>query len=315
MASYKDEITGLLNGQTPLPERPYKYCSDEFEGNFDCKTWDRGANQREIVGNTTDMFRNYYVFNAYKRGRTTWQIDSYLNRIESRYFNRYTEAFQFFYYYGESLAGTDFGNDLMLASIDALNALGSVLETPEPGPHCTTSYSPTVLALPILQADCNGTTQTLNLPDAKPYYVAFSNDYYYRITQVGSLYEKLMALFTLTTTEATFFRVDTFADANRYSVNFYQIFRDQVVNLLSGVIRDDPTSYGATMSSGNVQPTPVVDLSTYGVVNPPVPAYAQPGALHVDSPINLTIRLKLQNQLGTSVHTRAPVSSVAKRSK
>ena len=33
-------------------ERPYKFCSDEFEGNFDCKTWDRGANQQEIVGNT-----------------------------------------------------------------------------------------------------------------------------------------------------------------------------------------------------------------------------------------------------------------------
>jgi uncharacterized protein DUF4953 len=306
VASYKDEITGLLNGQTPFPERPYKFCSDEFEGNFDCKTWDRGANQREIVENTTDTFRNYYVFNAYKRGRTSWQIDSYLNRLETRYFNRYTEAFQFFYYYGDSLAGTDFGDDLMLASIDALNALGSVLETPEPGLHCTTAYSPTVLTVPILPTDCNtaNPTQTLNLPDAKPYFVNFSSDYYYRITQVGSLYEKLEALFTLTTTEATFFRVDTFADANRYSVNFYQIFRDEVVKLLSGVIRDDPTSYGATMSGGNVAPTPVVDLNTYGVVNPLTPAYALPNAVHIDSPINLTIRywtlLLALSRLGSS---------------
>jgi hypothetical protein len=63
-----------------------------------------------------------------------------------------------------------------------------------------------------------------------------------------------------------------------------------VVNLLSGVIRDDPTTYGATLNGNDVQSTPVVDLSTYGVVNAPVPAYAQPGVLRVDSPINLTIR-------------------------
>jgi hypothetical protein len=294
VAAYKDEINSLLTStatMAPLPERPYKFCSDEFEGNFDCKTWDRGANQQEIVGDVTDSFRNYYVFNAYKRGRTTWQIDDYLNRLETHYFNKYTEAFQFFFYYGDQLAGTDFGNDLALASVDALNALGAILETPQPGLACETAYSPNVMTQPIMPTDCLTTTpqQTLNLPDAKPYYIEFSNDFYYQILRTGSLYEKLEALFTLTTTEARFFKVDTFADANRYSVNFYQIFRDQMVSLLSGVIRDDPSSYGATYSEG-VVPTPVVDLSTYGVVNPPVPPYAQPGVPRLDTPVNLTIR-------------------------
>ncbi len=292
VAAYKDDINSLFSSSAlPLPERPYKFCSDEFEGNFDCKTWDRGANQQEIVGDVTDSFRNYYVFNAYKRGRTTWQIDNYLNRLESHYFNKYTEAFQFFYYFGDQLAGTDFGDDLALASVDALNALGSILETPEPGLHCQTAYSPTVLTEPSLPDDCSTTTPsyTFNLPDAKPYYIEFSNDFYYQIQRVGSLYEKLEALFTLTTTEARFFRIDTFADANRYSINFYQIFRDQMVSLLSGVIRNDPSSYGATWNEG-ITPTPVVDLTTYGVLNPPVPLYAQPGVPRIDTPVNLTIR-------------------------
>ena len=76
-----------------FPERPYKFCEDMFEGNLDCKTWDRGANQREIVNNVTEQFRNYYAFNAYRRGRTNWGIDGYLNRLAERYFNRYSEAF------------------------------------------------------------------------------------------------------------------------------------------------------------------------------------------------------------------------------
>ena len=87
----------------------------------------------------------------------------------------------------------------------------------------------------------------------------------------------------LTTTEATFFRIDTFADSNRYSVNYYQIFRDQVINLLSGVIRNDPSSYGAIWNEG-ISPTPIVDLTTYGVLNPPVPPYAQPGTPRLEAP-------------------------------
>jgi hypothetical protein len=292
VAAYKDEIASLLNGSaSPLPERPYKFCSDEFEGNFDCKTWDRGANQREIVGDVTDEFRNYYVFNAYKRGRTTWQIDDYLTRLESHYFDKYTEAFQFFYYYGDQLAGTDFGDDLALASVDALNAIGAILETPEPGLHCQTAYSPTVLTPPINQGDCNAAypSYVFNLPDAKPYYIEFSNDFYYQILRVGSLYDKLEALEVLTTTEARFFRAATFADSDRYSINFYQIFRDQVINLLSGVIRDDPSSYGGVWNEGIV-PTPVVDLTTYGVVNPPIPPYSQAGTPRIATPVNVTVR-------------------------
>jgi hypothetical protein len=291
VAAYSDEIKSLLTSYTPFPERPYKFCSDEFKGNFDCKTWDRGANQREIVGDVIDQFRNYYVFNAYKRGRTTWTIDTYLTRLETHYFDKYREAFQFFYYFGDQLAGTDFGDDLALASVDALNALGAILETPEPGLHCQTAYSPTVQISPFAPGDCDPAypQYTLNLPDAKPYYVSFSNDFYYQILRTGSLYEKLEALLVLTTTEATFFRIDTFADSNRYSVNFYQVFRDQVINLLSGVIRNDPSSYGAIWNEGIV-PTPVVDLTTYGVLNPPVPPYAQPGTPRLDTPVNLTIR-------------------------
>jgi hypothetical protein len=291
VAAYKDEITSLLTSLTPLPERPYKFCSDEFEGNFDCKTWDRGANQREIVGDVTDEFRNYYVFNAYKRGRTTWQIDNYLTRNETHYFDKYTEAFQFFYYYGNQLAGTDFGDDLALASVDALNALGAILETPEPGLHCQTAYSPNVLTTPINPGDCdtNFPSYTFNLPDAKPYYIQFSNDFYYQILRAGSLFDKLEALSVLTTTEARFFRAATFFDSNRYSINFYQIFREQVINLLSGIIRDDPSSYGAIWQEG-IAPTPVVDLTTYGVLNPPVPPYAQPGTPRIATPVNVTVR-------------------------
>jgi hypothetical protein len=288
-----------------FPERPYKFCDDLFEGNLDCKVWDRGANQQEIVSNVTEQFRNYYAFNAYRRGRVNWQIDSYLTRLQERYFNRYSEAFQFFFFMGDLLNNPDFdlGDDLLLASIDALNSIASVLETPEPGLHCPTALSPTVATFPVdPQGYLNESVclpgkpmLTLGLPDAKPFYIDFSDEYYYSLTRVGSLLEKWIAIVALTSTESRFFRVDELSDvAARSSINYYRLFRDEVVKLLSGVIRNDPSLYGGWMGGAGptytYQPTPVIDLETFGLVNPPTPPYAQPGSVRVRTPVNRSVR-------------------------
>jgi hypothetical protein len=125
---------------------------------------------------------------------------------------------------------------------------------------------------------------------AKPYFIAFSPDYYYRITRAGSLYEKLAALQALTTTQSRFFRVDTFADANQYSINYYRIFKDQMLNLISGVVRDDSSAYAGYDNQGTFVPTPVVDFTTYGKVAPAMPPYMQPGIHRVDTPVNKTVQ-------------------------
>jgi hypothetical protein len=281
------------------PERPYKFCSDEYIGNLDCKQWDFGANQQEIVNDAIDRYKNYFVFNAFKRGRLNWSIDGYLNRLLQRTFPRYIEAFQFYYFYGPVFAGSDLGDDLLKASMNSLNALGEVLQTPEPGQHCPTTENPSLYVLPdpTGKNSCLTSQPSMNIqiPDGKPYYINFSDDYYYRITRAGSLYEKLAALITLTSTQAHFYRVDTFADASQYAINYYGVFKDEMLNLLSGVIRNDPVSYGGWVPStgataGLYQPTPVVDLSRYGQAKPPIPDYMKPGALRVDTPVNKTIQ-------------------------
>jgi Met-zincin len=282
------------------PERPYKFLSDEFLGNLDAKQWDFGANQKEIVDDMIDRFKNYFVFNAFKRGRLNWTIDNYVNRLLERYFVHYTEAYQFYYFYGDLLAGTDLADDLLKASVDSLNALGEVLQTPEPGQHCPTTANPNVMVLP----DPTGAnscltgqaTMNIQIPDGKPYFINFSDDYYYRITRAGSLYEKLAALIALTTTQAKFYRVDTFADSSKYAINFYSIFKNEMVNLLSGVIRADSSSYGGYVPlsgdfKGQYQPTPIVDLDTWGIAKPAaLPLYMAPGVKRVDTPVNKTIQ-------------------------
>jgi hypothetical protein len=302
---YKQQINALQNGYRDLAnnmgqfgvfkERPYKFCSDEFEGNLDCKTWDMGANQREIINNVIDLYKNYYVFNGYQRGRLNWSIDGYMNRLSQRYFNRFSEAFQFYYFFGDSFFGSDLADDLLSASILSLNALGEVLQTPEPGLHCATDASPDVLVVaqgfgPTGTCHNDAPQMTIGIPDGKPYYIDFSDDYYYRITRAGSLYEKLAALIALTSTQSRFFRVDSFADQDRYSINYYRLFKDQMLNLLSGVIRDDPTMYGGYVSGNTYRPSPVVDPSIFGKASYATPEYMLPTARRVATPVNKTIR-------------------------
>lgn len=282
-----------INGNV-LTERPYLFCSDEYIGNLTCKQWDFGANQREIVDDAIDRFKNYYFFSAFKRGKLNWSIGGYLDRMLERYFVHFTEAFQFYYFFGNFLNGLDLGNDLLLASVDSLNALGEVLQTPEPGLHCATQLSPDVLVLPAATGAnaCASGQPSMDIepPDGKPYFIDFSNDYYYRITRTGSLYEKLAAVISLTTTASRFFRVDTFADSNNFSINYYRFFKDEMLGLLSGVIKNDPSLYAGYVSSGQYYPTPVVDLTTWGQVNPGTPPYMLPGVKRVATPVNKTIQ-------------------------
>jgi hypothetical protein len=283
-----------------LPDRPYRFDSDEYIGSLNAKAWDAGANQREIIDDTIDRFKNYYVFNAFKRGRLTWSLDGYMNNVLlDRYFSRFTESFQYFYYFGDIFSDTDLGADLLKASVDSLNALGEVLQTPEPGEHCPTSSNPNTLVVPSPSGPnaclSGSTAMNIGAPQGKPYYINFSDDYYYRITRASSLYEKLAALIALTSTNARFYRIDTFADSTKYSLNYYNVFKDEVLNLLSGVIRNDPSAYGGYVATdgplkGLYQPTPVVDLATWGQVKPAMPPYMLPGVKRVDTPVNKVIQ-------------------------
>jgi hypothetical protein len=310
VAELRDQYLGLpaRGANVYTEERPYKFCSDEFNGSFDCKTWDEGADQTEIILNAIDTYRNHYYFQAFQRGRLGWSVSSYNSWLRGRVFARFPEVFQYFYFYAPYFAGDYLETDMLRASLLALNTLGEVLETPEPGLHCMTDENPDLLVKPdgstggVCQA--NATSMTVDVGDGRPYYIDFNDDYYYRITRAGSLYDKMQALIALVNSEARFFRVDTFADAgtDRYLINFYRTFNEQIIDLFTGVILGDPRRFGGVAMGGKYQPVPVVDPSTYGKVNPTTPAYMS--APRIATPMSKTVRwyamlLAMQNYNNT----------------
>jgi hypothetical protein len=63
-----------------------------------------------------------------------------------------------------------------------------------------------------------------------------------------------------------------------------------MLNLLSGVIRNDPSTYGGFIDAGQYASTPVVDMDILGKVKFDMPSYMMPNAKRVDTPVNKTIR-------------------------
>src|SRR5262249_8626090 len=154
----------------------------------------------------------------YQRGRLSWSINGYMNRLLTRSFQHFSEAFQWYFFYGDYLAGYPIGDDLLKASMISLNALGEIMATPEPGSFCTTDATPNTRVLRSSSTTCTGTAMNIPLGIGKNFYVEFDGNYYWHFTSAGSLYEKLAAMIALTSTEANFFMADTFAESDRYSI-------------------------------------------------------------------------------------------------
>jgi hypothetical protein len=71
---------------------PYRYCGDEFAGSANrplCQRWDTGMDSMEVVHDAMSRYRQYYVFDAFTRGRANGfnMMNGYLSKIATRYFS------------------------------------------------------------------------------------------------------------------------------------------------------------------------------------------------------------------------------------
>jgi len=102
------KVASVKTGGSTAPKAidvvPYRYCGDEYAGSVNrplCERWDRGSDQFEIVKDTMDRYRSYYVFDAFSRGKTSGfaLANGYINKMYSRYFARVTSHYQHWMYY------------------------------------------------------------------------------------------------------------------------------------------------------------------------------------------------------------------------
>ena len=304
-----DQRTGVAMGD--LAEVPYRFCSDEYDGALAwCNTYDDGADPYEITVNASEAYENYYIFNSFARDQREVDPWYHLDKVYFRYMIFPQLQYQHWVFKGwdfrdlwEGLRANsaatwgiedvpfdqaaDGGLSGAAASRVGLNFLGRVIQAPEPGAYYQDpddsvfynySYDTDLPLCPPGQSadDCSD----LNI-DLGPGKYAFSlyegeSGYYFyeRLHAIGSFYDKLAAIQTITSPETNFLGIDADADLTQYAISMHLYFPEEVTRLVGGSAMETYDAYAGVIN-GQQQYTPrdmFAPAATYAGMAPVDPA-------------------------------------------
>lgn len=275
----------------PIDVVPYRWCGDQLAGSVGrpmCERWDTGVDSFEVVKDAIDRYRQYYVFDAFVRGRVDGlnRLRSYLGTVSSRYFSHVHRHYIHWlfngvygarpYYWANILnkGGEGVKNGYIsdpdwfkdpaggLPSSTAvywgLDRLVDVLGTPDIGTYATdpstgkfTQTAPSIYGCTTDGAPTKCPTDenqfVLGLEDGARYrYTAYdtASGYYGfdRVKVVGSFYDKMAALLSITDSNANFVGQDT-TNATSYRIGFYLAYPRGLSTVFGGVATDNLAQY------------------------------------------------------------------------
>jgi hypothetical protein len=218
---------------------PYYFCTDSYNGDLKCKTWDEGANITESVQAAIQRYWNYYIFNNFRRGRDEFGfIGSFFGR-QNRVIDYLIFPWQFYSFY--DAYDVSLRDDLLKASMLGVNFVNQVIGTPEPGLYCQGTPSlflPAQMFSRSAQTNCkeSNTGINLGLGEGRDLYLQFSNDHDFKYEYMGSFFDKRTLLQALFINGTRFFKVLDYSDERRFSINFYRTFREEMLKVMRDVV-------------------------------------------------------------------------------
>ncbi len=273
------ETASALNigGASKIPdyyygrEVPYAYCEHRYLFRARCKQYDLGGSHTEVVKNAISSYWNYYVFNAYRRGRDeNGFIGSYFGR-QSRITDDLTYALRYWYYQSFRTNPSRIASDYLEATLLGINFINQVLGTPAPGRHCLNAETNTYLPADTLPegADCD---ELMVAPGTgRDQFLRHSDQYYTTIDYIGTYYDKVEFLFYLMDDSTRFFNITDLGDSRRFSINYYRLFRPELVKLVRDLIfsyfgeGENDTFSSVVAPGGDVRPPLLIDPARYGL--------------------------------------------------
>lgn len=253
---------------------PYKFCGDDYEGNVGCYTWDTGVDVLEMVHNMGVAMKEYYLVDAFKRERYGFGLAgnpmSYLSRVLTRYMDRMRGAGMYYALFAHIFKNYDWrgywanthlmGWGLRRASETGFELLANAITSPAPG-----SY--------VLDADTNtyrnvdytpgvqGSELDVSLGSGKYPFTTFMDDagyfYWNHALWIGSFWEKLAAIMTLTDS-TVYFTTDFVGEQLDIgvgtSIGFNTLYQRQLTELFGGQVAGDQERGAWVVQDGAAQP-------------------------------------------------------------
>jgi hypothetical protein len=274
--------------------RPYMFGTDNYAdiGNLPVLRHDNGADAYEVTHYLMNEYEDRYLFDDYRRQRTTFSLKNAFMRGVERYNDKLKEVTKGFALYNEifqgtgafeQLTGTDTAGNpgplqaSALASTLVFDHFARILTRPNSGAHFgDTALSPfkdTILRstdqLPLVST---ASAIGLTIPDGSTGVgvdVAWggrllNNSYdmtkgYYAIDynyNVGSYYDKSLAVNMLTDSEDRFISEsrDDFVDGRYRNTSFATLFPDGMRRLLANALTEDDDIKGWRVASTGGKP-------------------------------------------------------------
>ncbi len=238
---------------------PYKFSSDEYNGNVGILTWDTGMDPLEIVHNFGIALKDYYLMDAFKRERYGFGLHAnpigYMTRLQSRYMDAMRGSAMYYALYAHILKNYGWraiwanarmmGWGLRRASELGFEILANNLASPAPGSY---KLDPGTQVFRNISYDPDKTGSELNigLGQGKYPYTRFSDQagYFYwdHAASIGSFWEKLAAMMTLTDSTVYFTTNYVGEQLNigvGTSIGFNTIYPRQLAEVFGGIVAGD----------------------------------------------------------------------------
>ena len=294
---------------------PYRYCGDEFAGSANrplCQRWDQGMDPMEVVSDAIGRYKQYYVFDAFTRGRVNGggMMNGYLAKLATRYFSHVHQQYIHWLFYqgtydfywrslfgGEAgvkngyVANPDWFKDpggglgATMATTWGLDRLIDVLGTPDVGVYvpntdsalqpdgtffqqaATTPYACTDRSGATVKCGSNDKQLTLDIDSGARYrFTRYDNasgqGFYNRIKNVGSFYDKMAALLTLTNTATNFVGQDQ-TNAVSYRIGFYLAYPKAMSSVFGGVATDTFDKYAWRFDRSAAETTTIMTPNVF----------------------------------------------------
>jgi hypothetical protein len=249
---------------------PYMFGSDEYAdtGNVPVFRFDAGADAFEQFQFLISTYENRYIFDNFRRDRSTFNTRAVLSRAEDRYFDKIqgmTKSLALLIGLNGPQAGAQLADPgglmpLALGASDGLKMWARILTRPEPGPYQTTfkQGAPTDLAMDYAVALSNNYITlppgdfNVSLGAGEGRYLHNDYDYtqgYYWSDyqlQVGTAYEKSRAAWYMLEAYNHFLSnsKEDYVDGRYKNLSYASIYPNQVRRLFSQLLQNDPFTYG-----------------------------------------------------------------------
>jgi hypothetical protein len=229
------------NGGALTPLR-YRFCTDERADSTLgwCNRFDEGDSYRDVVKNIEESYDRMYLFSAFRRYRSDFSANTYMDALIGRRLNILQVVYQnmIFQYLNDPAYRTQPGSfgfyDQFLATTDILNFYGRILGQPSIGGYV---YVPQTGTYQRAFVDASDSRAQLSVPLGLGRY--FNSDYQAgltgieRLERVGSFFDKIRVLELLSQRGIA-------ADYTRdvpFFANYYDLFPNEMQQIFTGMIR------------------------------------------------------------------------------